>query len=120
MDNLQTIWATVDLHRAIANDLEAHARLLGGDRPVQELVEVETERLVSIGGGHALHAHQEVDKIEMYREVFNALQDARETLWSVSEQEGKPREPRKFASKCRVHSQRCAYAIELLEKAGEL
>jgi hypothetical protein len=100
MDNLQTIWAAVDLHRAIANDLEMHARLLGGDRPSQEFVEI--------------------DKIQAYKDVIEALEGAKDTLQKVVEQEGKPREPRKFASRCHVHSRRCAAVLEELLKVGEL
>ena len=100
MNNLQTIWATVDLHRAIANDLETHARLLGGDRPAQEFVEI--------------------DKIQAYKDIVEALEGARDTLEDVAKQEGKPREPLKFASKCHVHSKRCERALEGLLKAGEL
>jgi hypothetical protein len=97
MDNLQTIWATVDLHRAIANDLEVHAKLLGGDRPALE-----------------------IDKIQSYKDVIEALEGARDTLEDVAKQEGKPREPRKFASRCHVHSRRCAAVLEELLKVGEL
>jgi hypothetical protein len=52
--------------------------------------------------------------------VTGALKDARDTLEDVAKQEGKPREPLKFASKCHVHSKRCERALEGLLKVGEL
>jgi hypothetical protein len=74
--------------------------LLGGDQPAQEFVEI--------------------DKIQAYKDVIEALEGARDTLEEVANQEGKPREPRKFAGKCSVHSRRCAVALEELLKVGEL
>jgi hypothetical protein len=97
VDNLQVLWTLVDAYRRSADDLEADARELGGDRPAQE-----------------------IDKIQLYKYVIEALEGARDTLEVIAKQEGKPREPRKFASKCYVHSRRCAVALEELLKAGEL
>jgi hypothetical protein len=100
MDNLQVLWTLVDAYRRSADDLEADARRLGGDRPELEFVEI--------------------DKVELYQDVTGALKDARDTLEDVAKQEGKPREPLKFASKCHVHSKRCERALEGLLKVGEL
>jgi hypothetical protein len=100
MDNLQVLWTLVDAYRRSADELEADARQLGGDRPAQEFVEI--------------------DKVQAYKDVIEALEGAKDTLQKVVEQEGKPREPRKFASRCHVHSRRCAAVLEELLKAGEL
>ena len=100
MDNLQVLWTLVDAYRRSADDLEADARRIGGDRPAMEFVET--------------------DKIQAYKDVIEALEGARDTLEDVAKQEGKPREPLKFASKCHVHSKRCKRALEGLLKAGEL
>jgi hypothetical protein len=100
MDNLQVLWTLVDAYRRSADELEADARQLGGDRPAQEFVEI--------------------DKIQAYKDVIEVLGDARDTLEDVAKQEGKLREPRKFASRCHVHSRRCAAVLEDLLKVGEL
>jgi hypothetical protein len=100
MDNLQVLWTLVDAYRRSADELEADARQLGGDRPEVEFTGI--------------------DKVHVYQAVLEALEGARDTLEDVTKQEGKPREPRKFASRCHVHSRRCAAVLEELLKAGEL
>jgi hypothetical protein len=100
MDNLQVLWTLVDAYRRSADDLEADARRLGGDRPELEFVGI--------------------DKVHVYQAVLEALEGARDALEDVTKQEGKPREPRKFASKCHVYSRRCDAALEALLKIGEL
>jgi uncharacterized protein HemY len=99
-NNLEVIWTLVDAYRRSADDLEADARRLGGDRPEPVFVEI--------------------DKIQAYKDIVEALEGARDTLEDVAKQEGKPREPLKFASKCHVHSKQCDRALEGLLKVGEL
>jgi hypothetical protein len=109
VDNLQVLWTLVDAYRRSADDLEADARRLGGDRP--ELEFVETGQLSNFG---------QQDNIELYRDLIDVLGDARDALSDVAKQEGKPREPRKFASKCHVYSRRCDAVLDALLKLGEL
>jgi hypothetical protein len=99
-NNLQVLWTLVDAYRRSADDLEADARELGGDRPMKEF--------------------GEIDKIQLHKHVIEALESARDTLEDIANQEGRPREPRKFASRCHVHSRRCAVVLEELLKVGEL
>lgn len=100
MDNLQVLWTLVDAYRRSADDLEADARRLGGDRPEVEPVEI--------------------DKIQAHKNVIEAMEGARDTLAYVVDHDGRPPEPRKFASRCHVHSKRCERALEGLLKVGEL
>jgi hypothetical protein len=114
MDNLQVLWTLVDAFRRSADDLEADVRRLGGDRP--ELEFVETDQLVGFGSW----SRQEIDKIQAYKNVIEALEGARNILAHVADHDGRPPEPRKLANRCHVLSRRCDDALEGLLKVGEL
>jgi hypothetical protein len=116
VDNLQVLWTLVDAYRRSADDLEADARRLGGDQPVHSCDHDAQWNKNKLGLCGAKHS----DKIDLYRDLIDVLGDARDALSDVAKQEGKPREPRKFASKCHVYSRRCDAALDALLKLGEL
>jgi hypothetical protein len=61
----------------------------------------------------------EVDKIETYRSVISALQDARDTLVVMNDSQGRSIN-RQRAVRCRVAADRCARALDDLQKVAEL
>jgi hypothetical protein len=116
MDNLQVLWTLVDAYRRSADDLEADARRLGGDQPVHNCDHDAQWNKNKLGLCGAKHS----DKIDLHRDVIEAMEGARDTLTYVVDHDGRPPEPRKFASRCHVHSKRCERALEGLLKVGEL
>lgn len=86
--DLRPIWDAVDLHRAIADNLEMHAKTLGGDLP-------ETD----------------------YTLIAQTLNEAYTTLQEMGDRESHT-VTRQHASKCRVIARRCRRAHDLLTSRG--
>lgn len=95
------MWSVVDAHRRCADELEQTLRELTGDRPVPV-----AQTAVP-------------DKVAVYSQLVDALLGSRDELYALADREGHTVR-RRDSTRCRVFAGRCDYAVQELQKLGEL